>query len=120
MITAILLPKLSELFASEADTTARLRAAQMVLAVERFRCGHGGRLPARLEELVPGYCKAVPADLFDGKQLRFRTFATWYVIYSVGTDGNDDGGAELDPNNTQAAGDISFRVEWDEPLSALR
>jgi len=114
------LPRLSQVFASEANTIARLRAAQMALAVERFRCGHGGRLPARLEELVPGYCKAVPADLFDGKQLRFRTFATWYVIYSVGTDGNDDGGAELDPNNSQTSYDVGFKLEWSEQLSTLR
>ena len=116
MMTAILLPKLAELFASEADTTARLRSAQMALAVERFRRRHEGRLPARLEELVPDYCKAVPVDLFDGKQLRFRTFASGYVIYSIGPDGRDDDGAEPDPNNSQAPHDIGFKVEWDEPL----
>jgi len=118
MITAILLPKLSELFASEADTTARLRAAQTALAVERFH-RHEGRLPARLEELVPDYCQAVPVDLFDGKQLRFRSFASGYVIYSIGRDGQDDCGAEPDPNNSQAPYDIGFKVEWDEPLSRL-
>jgi hypothetical protein len=116
IMTAILLPKISDLFASEADTTARLRAAQMALAVERFRRRHEGRLPARLEELVPDYCQAVAVDLFDGKQLRFRTFASGYVIYSIGRDGQDDCGAEPDPNNSQAPYDVGFKVEWDEPL----
>jgi len=120
MFTAKLLPRISDLFASEADVIAQLRAAQMALAVERFRCGHGGKLPTRLEELVPDYCKAVPADLFDGKQLRFRTFATGYVIYSIGNDGKDDEGAELDYNNSNAPHDITFKVEWCEPLSTLK
>ena len=88
--------------------------------MERFRRGHGGRLPARLEELVPGYCKAVPADLFDGKPLRYRTFGTGYVIYSVGPDGKDDGGAEPDPNNSQTSYDVGFKLEWSDPLSTLR
>jgi hypothetical protein len=119
-ISLMMLPRISQVFASEAEIAARLRAAQMALAVERFRRANGGRLPATLEELVPAYCKAVPADPFDGKGLRFRIFATGYVIYSVGSDGNDDGGAEPDPNNSQAPGDIGFRVEWGEPLSVLR
>jgi hypothetical protein len=59
------------------------------LAACAFTCANG-RLPERLDELVPGYLKAVPPDPFDGKPLRYNPVKG--VIYSVGLDLQDDGG----------------------------
>ena len=99
IITPIVLPGIFDTFASEANTAARLRAAQTALAVERFRRGHGGALPAALQELVPRYCQAVPLDPFDGAPLRFKALDSGCLIYGNG----------MDPKN---GGPLGFRIVW--------
>jgi len=49
-----------------------------------------GRLPERLDELVPDFLDAVPLDPFDGKPMRFSPVKK--VIYTVGEDLTDSGG----------------------------
>jgi hypothetical protein len=84
---------------------------QMVLAaiaIER----HGkvsGTLPPDLRTLVPRYLSAVPMDRMDGKPLRYQKESeNTFLLYSVGTDGKDDGG---DPS--PSAKDHLFRQIWD-------
>ncbi len=77
----------------ELAETARLATASCGLAVERYRLAHGA-LPETLRDLVPTYLPDVPLDPFDGKPLRYKHFEQGYAVYSVGPDGNDDGGRE--------------------------
>ena len=81
-------------------------AQAVALAVEAFRRGTG-RLPGSLAELVPWHLDAVPADRFGGGPLRYavRGSGPGYTIWSVGPDGEDDGGAD-DP----AEGDLAVTV----------
>lgn len=102
------IPSIGHSLVLEGETVARLRAARAALAVERFR-NATGKLPDRLSELVSTYLDEIPADPFDGKPLRFKRPATGYVIYSVGEDGTDDGGAE--PKEDEGAKDVTFTVE---------
>ncbi len=89
---------------------AELRCAA-ALAAERYRMAEG-RWPESLDVLVPRYLDAVPSDPFDGQPLRLRRLPDGLVIYSVGTDGVDDGG-NLDRKKPTAPGtDIGFRL-WD-------
>jgi len=90
-ISRCMLPRISNIFASEGDVVARLRTAQVALAVERFRCRHAGRLPATLEELVPDYLTALPPDPLDGKSLRFELIDSGYAIYTSGVDARNGG-----------------------------
>lgn len=99
MVSPLVLPKMSGIFASEAETAVRVRAAQTALGLERFRHAHGGALPATLQELVPGYCQAVPLDPFDGAPLRLKTLEAGYLIY----------GNSMDPRN---GGPLGFRIVW--------
>jgi hypothetical protein len=86
--------------------TARLVTASCGLAVERYRLAHGA-LPQTLQNLVPTYLPDVPLDPFDGKPLRYKHLEQGYAVYSVGPDGNDDGGRE---SNTPPY-DVTFVVE---------
>jgi hypothetical protein len=70
---------------------AELRCITVALAAERFRLNHG-RWPKVPTDLVPDYLKAVPLDPFDAKPLRYRRTDDGVIIYSVGEDGQDDGG----------------------------
>jgi len=98
----------------ELAETARLATASCGLAVERYRLARGA-LPETLRDLVPTYIPDVPGDPFDGKPLRYKHLERGYVIYSVGSDGTDDGGKEPPPAvrgkpNTSPS-DITFIVE---------
>ncbi|HEX8551612.1 MAG TPA: hypothetical protein VF681_08660 [Abditibacteriaceae bacterium] len=62
------------------------------LALRAFRV-ENGTYPTRLDELMSGYLKAVPADPFGGgEKLRYKRTANSYVLWSIGPDGKDDGG----------------------------
>ncbi len=86
--------------------TARLATASCGLAAERYRLAHGA-LPETLRDLVPTYLPEAPMDPFDGKPLRYKRLERGYAVYSVGPDGNDDGGKE----SNIAPYDILFIVE---------
>ena len=93
----------------------RLRAARAGLAVERYR-SLNGELPDGLERLVPEYLESVPTDLFDGKPLRYRKLDKGFLVYSVGPDGQDDGGTS-EPAGEGGPPDVTFTVERQMPVS---
>jgi ABC-type transport system involved in multi-copper enzyme maturation permease subunit len=117
------LPLLARLLAMRGTKTCRiqmegraeLRCAVAALAAERYRRRHGA-WPERLDQLTPDLLEKVPADPFTGRPLILRRLDDGLVIYSVGADGQDDGG-DVDGRptiNREAAKDIGFRL-WDVP-----
>ncbi len=73
---------------------AERRMAAIALAVHLYAADHGHR-PAELADLVPDYLPNLPADPFvaDGATFRYRRAAQGDLLYSIGSDGKDDGGA---------------------------
>jgi len=63
------------------------------LAVRAFQLERG-ELPDRLEQLTPELLAELPVDPFDSKghPLRYLRTDDGYVLYSIGGDGDDDGG----------------------------
>jgi hypothetical protein len=107
----IMLPAVSAALERDARTVARLRAAQVALAVERYRLAHG-TLPESLDKVAPEFLNAVPSDPYDGDPLRYKMRDVSYVVYSVGPNRKDDNGTL--PGNGQTlenAGDIVFIVD---------
>jgi hypothetical protein len=88
---------------------AQLRLTAVGLAAERYRQAHG-RWPRALDELVPEYLAAVPLDPFNGQPLKLSKHDQGIVIYSVGADGVDNGGAINAANPNVAGSDIGFRL----------
>ena len=68
---------------------------EVAIAMTRYRLGHGN-FPASLDLLVPTYLDKPPLDPFDGKPLRLVPKNDEWIIYSIGSDGNDDSGAASD------------------------
>jgi hypothetical protein len=91
LLTSLVLPAVSKTVDASLRTAAANDAADALIAAERFRRRHG-RLPERLEELVPEFLPAVPLDAYDGKPLRFQRSGHELVVYSVGEDLQDNGG----------------------------
>jgi len=110
------MPPLSRVTAIDLRTIAGLRAAQVALAVQRYRLAVG-RLPDTLADLVPTYLKAVPQDPFDGDELRYKKLGAGFVVYSVNSDLSDDGGKEQLPQSARRGKpgpfhwDVTFIVE---------
>jgi len=103
-----------------ARDVAAMRAAAMVVAVERYRLAHGGAYPASADELVPQFITSLPIDPYSGKPMRFLASANDYTVYSIGPDRTDNNGAITGAaasgfagSSRQArapAGDIGLRI----------
>jgi hypothetical protein len=66
--------------------------ALCAVAIKRFELRHG-RLPDKLEVMVPEFLEVIPVDWMDGKAIRYRPLSGGgFVLYSVGSDGADNGG----------------------------
>jgi len=75
---------------------AQTTANQVVLAcaIERYRLDNQRRLPNTLDELTPQYVSEIPNDVMTARPLIFkpRSEGAHYLLYSVGVDGQDNGG----------------------------
>jgi hypothetical protein len=81
-----------------------LHVAYALAAYQRER----GRYPSRLGELSPRYLSTVPMDLFSGKALVYRPSANGYLLYSVGSNGLDEGGRTYD--DVPSGDDLDVRL----------
>jgi hypothetical protein len=70
--------------------------------------------PAKLDDLAPQYQAAIPNDLFSGNVLVYRASANGYLLYSVGVNGQDEGGRSADDD--PAGDDLPVRM----PLPELK
>jgi hypothetical protein len=80
-------------------------------ALAAFRAEQG-RYPEKLSELSPRYLKEVPKDLFAEKELVYVPSGVGYVLYSVGQNGNDDGGYRN--GEKDGADDLVIRMPAEE------
>ena len=95
------------------EETAMLRTAvTCAVAIHQYR-DKKGRLPKRLEDLVPEFIETAPIDPYSGRPFVYRAKADDFILYSVGSDQDDDGGKHT--NEFREPGD---RVFWPPPVSA--
>jgi len=78
-----------------------LDAALTVLALAEHHEVQGV-YPAALDELIPAFLPRLPVDYADRQPLRYRRSGDGYLLYSIGPEGIDDGGA----------GRAGRRVRW--------
>jgi len=111
MATRTMGPAMRASLLTERQSDAATQTLLVGLAAKRYQLAHD-TLPERLDLLVPDYLDAVPADPFDGKPLRYKLTDTGVIVYSVGKDGVDNGGKELDVRGQrfQAGTDIVFII----------
>jgi hypothetical protein len=112
-------------FSRDADQLAALRKAANVeiarnivitaIALKRYELRHH-QLPATLDQLTPDLLQTVPIDCMDGQPLRYRPNVDGtFLLYSVGTDGKDDGGNPSLQKNINYAGS-NFHWQNDHAL----
>ncbi|MCI0629346.1 MAG: hypothetical protein L0Y44_01680 [Phycisphaerales bacterium] len=108
---ALLVPAVSKAQVQGELMSQQRDAALLAIALELHHRRHG-HWPQSLTELAPALLPQVPVDRFDGQPIRYRLIDGKPLIYSVGSDRDDDAGqppreADGSPNNQSAARWIS-------------
>ncbi len=112
MLTQVLFPSVGKL-QNNADRREQHHRNLLVTFALAIHHREHGRYPATLAELAPKYLAEVPLDLFTGKPLVYLPSEKGYLLYSLGPNGQDDGGRARDDN--PAADDLSVRMPLPKP-----
>jgi hypothetical protein len=92
-LAKLALPVYPSISMRTAATEVVLREAIVACALERFRLKRGG-YPETLRELLPDYLSQPVQDIFSDEALLYRREGGGsYILYSVGWNATDDGGA---------------------------
>jgi hypothetical protein len=96
---------------AEDRSMMQIELNDLAFALAEYRADHGS-YPVKLADLSPKYVAKMPKDLFNDAELHYRLEGNGYLLYSVGANGEDDGGTGLD--ETKADGrpgdDLVVRV----------
>jgi hypothetical protein len=93
LLAVIMLSALDNIPRRAAGAQTAVDEAAIACAIERFRLAKG-QYPDSLQELVPQFISSLPNDVISGEPYKYyRTNDGRYVLYSVGWNGTDDGGA---------------------------
>jgi len=92
MHTSLLVPAVGDVFRWQAQTLSLRRAAAVLLAATRQRL-ETGTVPATIADLTAKLAPPTTDDPFAaGEPLRMKQAENVLLVYSVGPDGEDDGG----------------------------
>lgn len=93
IVPMLIIPETEKFLINSFGAAMSLELARVACTVERYKIDRG-TYPADLEKLVPEYIDSIPVDLFSENHspIRYRIDGNRYRIYSVGTNGTDEGG----------------------------
>jgi hypothetical protein len=87
----MLLPNYQTAFLKEAALESIMMTMRTGLACKLYK-NKTGRYPENLEALLPEYLTEIPVDPFTGQPLVYKIENGRLLIYSLGSNGKDDGG----------------------------
>ncbi len=109
LLATLLLPSLDKVPERAAAAQTAVDQAALACALERFRLANG-QFPDKLEALVPRFITQLPSDMLTGEPYRYeRTDDGQFILYSVGWDEKDEGGAPGKTMFDQKRGDWTWR-----------
>lgn len=111
LVSALMVPACLATVQAPYMAAARGAAAQALVAVTRERLANGAP-PDSLSALVPGRMAVVPRDPFkEDAPLRSKRSDDGWVVWSVGPDGEDDGGPQpSDAEPVEGNDDVGLRM----------
>ncbi len=109
LLATLLLPSLDKVPAKAAAAQTAVDQAALACALERYRLANG-QFPEKLEALSPRFITQLPSDMLTGEPYRYeRTDDGQFILYSVGWDEKDEGGAPGKTMFDQKRGDWTWR-----------
>lgn len=114
---ALLMPALGKAGVRPQLVIQERDAMLVAIALELYR-RRTGSWPESLEQLVPDLLPAVPPDRFDGRPLRYRLIDGKPLLYSIGSDRDDDGGRPSIADRGRVVTKLAARVVND-PAKAV-
>jgi hypothetical protein len=111
----LLMPSIDSFAQSVSQATTTVRANECLIALRRWRIRHKETPTDLLPVVKAAGLKAVPLDPYDHKPMKMTTVDGQAVIYSVGNDGNDNGGKVDSYRDQRLTGDMIFRMPVGEP-----
>ena len=110
-LSRLIAPATDAVLRSQCMAVARHRAAEVLLAATRERLASGTH-PASIDALVPARLPSVPRDPFTtDAPLHLKATPEELLIWSVGPDGDDDGGPQKDSEECDTGNDdIGLRM----------
>jgi len=113
-VTSLIMPGNAKAASRAFRAKSQCNIAVAAIALKRYYLRHK-KYPGRLAELVSEFVSEVPIDYMDGKPLRYRLDGGQFVLWSVGPDAKDGGGASNSkPNFGWLQGDDDV---WPQPAS---
>lgn len=104
-------PAASAAFAADDRVTANRQLTRVAIALALHRNEHGD-YPDKLDAVVPAHLPKPPVDLFHNHPLVYHKTDDGYLLFSMGANGQDDGGS----NEGGPWGEAKFEgVAVDEP-----
>lgn len=88
---------------------ATLHAAQCLAAIRLWELSKGRKRTDLAEIIAAAKIPSMPIDPFDGQSMKMLADGGSPGVYSVGKDGNDDGG-RVDSNFDRTPGDLIYRL----------
>jgi hypothetical protein len=113
ILAKIMLPSFERATLVYFRNVADRRMTATALAARGYALDYEGKLPAKLDDLVPTYLAAIPLDPFAPapQPLKYVNDPEKPVIYSVGEDGVDGGGSEL---SAKTKANPRNQTRWDK------
>ena len=117
-LSRLIVPATDAVLRSQCMAVARHRAAEVLLATTRERLASGTH-PASIDALVPARLPSVPRDPFTtDAPLHLKATSEELLIWSVGPDGDDDGGPQKDSEECDTGNDdIGLRMTVGAPAT---
>ncbi len=114
-LSRLIVPATDAVLRSQSMAVARHRAAEVLLAATRERLATGS-LPESIDALVPARLPSVPRDPFTtDAPLHLKATPEDLLVWSVGPDGEDDGGPQKEGEEHDTGNDdIGLRMPVQE------
>lgn len=102
-------PAVDQFISGEMRCRANGRAILALAAVKQWQLAHSGQAPPSLTEACQAAKVILPLDPYDGDRLRYVVREGVPIVYAIGKDLRDDGGA-IDSKKETEPGDIVLQL----------
>jgi hypothetical protein len=111
LMATMMIPAYSKLPQQVAFAQSEVDMAMLACALERYRLAQG-QYPEDIKALVPRFVAVLPHDIINGQPLKYRrTDDRRFILYSVGWNEKDDGGAVAARSSNTNEQDV-LRGDW--------